>query len=182
MSNESVLDKIQNKKQNPSPNVNTLLKISLGLVFLTVLSSTLVYAETVDVEVTPFDADYATTGLTISNAQLDVELVVSTLVNDTPKTQCGPGTVLKNNTCVLDERCGPGTVLKNNTCVLDERCGPGTILVNGECIVEKSTSKSITISKAMGKELITGVITALVIAGIVGIILGIIAKASKKNN
>jgi hypothetical protein len=165
MSNESVLDKIQNKKQNPSPNVNTLLKISLGLVFLTVLSSTLVYAETVDVEVTPFDADYATTGLTISNAQLDVELVVSTLVNDTPKTQCGPGTVLKNNTCVLDERCGPGT-----------------ILVNGECIVEKSTSKSITISKAMGKELITGVITALVIAGIVGIILGIIAKASKKNN
>ncbi len=69
------------------------MKISLGLVFLTVLSSTLVYAETVDVEVTPFDADYATTGLTISNAQLDVELVVSTLVNDTPKTQCGPGTV-----------------------------------------------------------------------------------------
>jgi hypothetical protein len=88
-----------------------------------------------------------------------------TPVDDTPKTQCGPGTVLKNNACVLDERCGPGT-----------------ILVNGACIVEESTSKSITLSKAMGKELITGVIAAIVIAGIVGIILGVIAKASKKNN
>ncbi len=73
-------------------------------------------------------------------------------------------------------------LFKNNTCVLDERCGPGTILVNGACIVEESTSKSITLSKAMGKELITGVIAAIVIAGIVGIILGVIAKASKKNN
>ncbi|HIE46278.1 MAG TPA: hypothetical protein EYP96_00590, partial [Nitrosopumilus sp.] len=89
MSNESVLGIIQNEKQNHSPNVNTLLKISLGLIFLTVLSSTLVYAETfsVDVEGTSFDVDYTTTGLTISNTQLDLDfisLIISVDVTDSP--------------------------------------------------------------------------------------------------
>ena len=77
-------------------------------------------------------------------------------------------------------QCGPGTVLKNNACVLDERCGPGTVLVNEECVIEELSVKPSTVSKTMGKELITGVIAALVIAGIVGIILGLMAKASKK--
>ena len=40
-------------------------------------------------------------------------------LDTTPKTQCGPGTVLKDGACVLDERCGPGTVLKDGACVLD---------------------------------------------------------------
>ena len=66
--------------------------------------------------------------------------------------------------------------------MLDERCGPGTTLVNGECTVVESSSKPPTVSKTMGKELITGLIAALVIAGIVGIIFGLMAKASKKNN
>ncbi len=82
-----------------------------------------------------------------------------------PKTQCGPGTVLKDGTCVLDERCGPGTVLKD-----------------GACVLESTPKSSETSVKGMGKELITGIIAALVIAGVVGIILGIISKASKSNN
>ncbi len=79
-----------------------------------------------------------------------------------PKTQCGPGTVLKDGTCVLDERCGPGTVLKD-----------------GACVLESTPKSSETSVKGMGKELITGIVAALVIAGIVGIILGLISKASK---
>jgi len=34
-----------------------------------------------------------------------------------PKTQCGPGTVLKDGICVLEEKCGPGTVLQDGVCV-----------------------------------------------------------------
>ena len=35
------------------------------------------------------------------------------------QTQCGPGTILQNDSCVLDERCGPGTSLEDGVCVLD---------------------------------------------------------------
>jgi hypothetical protein len=42
-----------------------------------------------------------------------------------PSAGCGPGTVLKGNTCVLapqesSDGCGEGTVLKGNECVLDK--------------------------------------------------------------
>ena len=40
-------------------------------------------------------------------------------MSSTPKTECGPGTVLKDDVCVLDERCGPGTVLEDGVCVLN---------------------------------------------------------------
>jgi len=86
-------------------------------------------------------------------------------VEETPKTQCGPGTVLKDGACVLDERCGPGTVLKD-----------------GACVVE-STPKSSGISeKGMGKELIVGTVAALAVAGVIAIILGVISKASKSKD
>jgi len=58
-------------------------------------------------------------------------------VDDTPKTQCGLGTILKDGVCVLDERCGPGTVLKDGVCVLDERCGLGTVLKDGVCVLDE---------------------------------------------
>ncbi len=51
-----------------SPNVNSLLKISLGLILFTIISSALVYAETVTVNVdgTSYDIDYTATGKTVS--------------------------------------------------------------------------------------------------------------------
>src|SRR3989338_3123885 len=39
--------------------------------------------------------------------------------DETPKTECGVGTVLKDDVCVLDERCGPGTVLTDGVCVAE---------------------------------------------------------------
>ena len=86
-------------------------------------------------------------------------------VDDTPKTQCGPGTVLKDGACVLDERCGPGTVLKD-----------------GACVVESTPQSSGISGKGIGKELIIGVVAAIVIAGIIAIILGLISKASKNRD
>jgi len=84
--------------------------------------------------------------------------------DDTPKTQCGPGTILKDGACILDERCGPGTILKDGACILD------------------SAPQTTSSSKGLGKESIIGFVAAFVIAGTVAVILGIIARASKSSN
>jgi len=51
--------------------------------------------------------------------------VIETPVIETPEltnsstNQCGPGTVLEGDACVIDPRCGPGTVLEGDACVVD---------------------------------------------------------------
>ena len=242
------------------PNVNSLMKISLGLIFFTILSTAFVYAETIsaDVDGTSFDIVYTTMGMNIVgiesdtesmslilsvdvtdlNGKLDVVLdrsffdsvyddvddlffiladgdeviskeiqttsqsrtlsitvpygteeleiigsvfgssveeiiveeiiveeiiVEEIIVNDVPDNECGPGTILENNICVLDQRCGPGTILEGNACVLDST------------LVKSSTP-------GHTKELIMSVTTALGIAGIIGIILAIIARINKNKN
>jgi len=44
------------------------------------------------------------------------------------------------NKCVIPEPetqpCGPGTYLKDGTCVIDDRCGPGTTMIDGTCMVD----------------------------------------------
>ena len=87
------------------------------------------------------------------------------IVDSTPKTQCGPGTVLKNGACVLDERCGPGTVLKDGACVVES--------------VPQSSGASVNI---VGKEMIVGVVAAFVVAIAIIIVLGLMAKASKSKD
>ena len=84
---------------------------------------------------------------------------------------------------VTDENnneCGPGTVLENNICVLDQRCGPGTVLEGDACVIDSTPVKSS--SPSISKELIMSVTIAFVIAGIVGIIFALIAKANKNKN
>jgi hypothetical protein len=255
------VEKSQSKKLMHSPNVNSLLKISLGLILFTIISSALVYAETVTVNVDgiSYDIDYTATGMTVSGVEADldfvsliftvdvtnspgilditfdrsffdsifegtdddfiiladgdeptsteteitsqsrtlnielpagteeVEIIGSSFDNpmsistddsdadkaaadkaaadDTPKTQCGPGTILKNGACVLDERCGPGTILKDGTCIVES--------------TPKSPNTSVS---GLGKDLGMGLIAAIVIAGVIAIILGIVAKADKSSN
>jgi hypothetical protein len=258
------------------PNVNSLLKISLGLVLLTMISFALVYAETipVDVEGNSFDVDYDVTGMTLSAMSADTDFIsliltvevqsssgilditlnrsffdsiyegldddfiiladgieptfsetdtssqsrtlsielpsgtqeieiigsvfgdpesdvvvdtadadkaaadkaaadkaaadkaaadkAAATANTTQPTQCGPGTILQNGACMLDERCGPGTILRDGTCVLDSKSQPSDVSV-----------------KSLGKEMVMGIIIAFVAAGTIGIILGIMSKASK---
>jgi hypothetical protein len=281
-------------RKNNVPNVNSLLKISLGLVFFTIVASVMVYADSVPVDVdgTSFDFTYSGTGVTVNSVSSDldfVSLLVSVDVtesdavleitldrsffdsvsdngdepfmvlvdgDDLAFTQISTsdvsrtlsiglptgteeieifGTifakpvpelfeeveVIEEPEVTMDEteqvtdvqdseieiveesieetstlsteentqeiiktpsvQCGPGTLLIDGECVLDERCGPGTMMVDGICEVVESQEAE-TVRPGMGKEFVTGIIAAFVLAGIVGIILGIIAKGSRKKN
>ena len=269
------INKLQSDRLKHFPNVSSLLKISLGLVLFTIVSTALVYAETISVDVggTSYNVDYTATGMTLDAIEADLDFVSLILTVDvpdsdatlditfersffdstfdgldddfiilvdgdeptftetettsqsrtlsidlpagteeieiigssfgesasiaeeetpveepieetpveepvvedkpvvtTPKVQCGPGTILKDGACVLDERCGPGTILKDGACVLDSASIP-PVKVPAETSV-----------KGMGKETIVAFVAAFVIAGTVGVILALISKASKSSN
>ena len=271
----SGVEKTQIQRLNPLPNVNSLLKISLGLIFFTLLSTALVYAETipVDIEGTSYNVDYTATGMTVSGVEVDLESfslifavdasstgtldvvldrtffdalyddngvivddeffiladddysnfieiettdqsrtlsvevpagtldieIIGTIFNTVPDTTDDSAAADKaaadkaaadkaaadkaaadSNT--TPTQCGPGTILKDGACVLDERCGPGTIFENGVCVLDSTPQPTTTSVKGLGKDLMMGVIAAIAIAGVVGIILGILAKASKSND
>jgi hypothetical protein len=289
MLNYSGIEKTQTERLRYLPNVNSLLKISLGLILFTIISTALVYAESlsVNIEGTSYDVDYTATGMTVSGVESDLDfisLIFTVDVTSSPgtlditfdrsffdsvyqeqdddfiiladgdepnftETQTNSisrtlsielpagteeleiiGSSFDNTVMTTDDsdadqaaadktaadkaaadktaadktaadkaaadktaadktaadkttstQCGPGTVLKDGVCALDERCGPGTVLKDGACVVESTPQSTTTVSKGMGKELVMGVITAIIIAGIIGIILGIIAKASKSD-
>jgi len=82
-----------------------------------------------------------------------------------PETPSGPKT-----------QCGPGTVLKDGVCVLEEKCGPGTTLQDGMCVASPSAKKT---DVSIYRDFITGGGIALVIAFIVMIFFAIISRASR---
>jgi len=287
--NNYSLDKLQSESLKHFPNVNSLLKISLGLVFFTIISSALVYAETisVDIEGNSFDVEYSADQVVINSiiaeyepandyagliigvevtgnsgtldfiferaffdsifegveddffilidgdfadfteiktaqsrslsievpsGSEDIEIIGTvfgnpaaeteettmeeTMEEETMEEETMEEETMEEETMeeeTLDEpaetveetpktQCGPGTILKNGACVLDERCGPGTVLKDGACVLESAPKSSETSVKGMGKELITGIIAALVISIIIIIILGAISKASKSKD
>ncbi|HEU04494.1 MAG TPA: hypothetical protein ENH95_05210 [Nitrosopumilus sp.] len=73
-------------------------------------------------------------------------------------------------------QCGPGTVLKDGVCVLEEKCGSGTILQDGVCVVSPSAKKT---DVSIYRDFITGGGIALGIAFIMIIFFAIIARASR---
>ena len=81
----------------------------------------------------------------------------------------------------LPTQCGPGTLLKDGACVLDERCGPGTLLKDGACVLDSASQSSGSSGKAMGKESLMGFAVAFLVAGTVAVVFGIIARASKSS-
>jgi len=260
---EKNMNKLQSERLGYFPNVNSLMKISLGLIFFTVLSTVFVYAETitVDVDGTPFDISYTATGMTVTGIESDIEsfsLIFSVDVTDlngildvefersffdsiyddtddlffiladgdeaiseeiqtnsqsrslTIKVPSGTedleiiGSVFDISKSEIivpvvtapvvtapvvtasvisnpsNNECGPGTVLENNVCVLDERCGPGTVLENNVCVLDSVPVKSSSSSNS--KELIMGVTVAFVIAGVIGIIFALISKANRNKH
>ena len=103
-------------------------------------------------------------GSVFENSKVLEPIVEEPIVEEISKNQCGPGTILENNVCVLDQKCGPGTILEDGTCVLD------------------STTVSSSSSTGISKELIMSVTIAFVIAGIIGIILALISRANRNKN
>ncbi len=75
-------------------------------------------------------------------------------------------------------QCGPGTVLKGGVCVLEEKCGPGTILQDGVCVASPST---FTGPVSISKDFVIGGGFALGIAFILMLIFGLIAMGSRQN-
>ncbi len=85
------MGKLESERLKHFPNVNSLLKISLGLMLFTIISSALVYAETssVNIEGNSFDVEYTTTGMTVSGFEADLDfisLILTVEVSDSTGT------------------------------------------------------------------------------------------------
>jgi len=76
-------------------------------------------------------------------------------------------------------QCGPGTILKNGVCVLEEKCGPGTIFQDGACVATASTS---SISPSISRDFIVGGGAALGISFVLMLILGLISRAGRQKS
>ncbi len=83
-----------------------------------------------------------------------------------PETPSGPKT-----------QCGPGTVLKDGVCVLEEKCGPGTILQDGVCVASPSAKKT---DVSISRDFVTGGGIALGIALFMILFFAIISRASRE--
>lgn len=276
----------QSDRLGRMPSLGSLVKISVGLVLVAILSSAFVYAETaaVDVNGVSYDVDYTGTGVTVSSitadSSLEPELILDVDVsgssgtleitldrnffdsklengdddiffvladgvepefsetNTTDQSRTLSMTLPSGTTEVeiigtqfgssetepepevtapepevmepevteepevtppeeedvivptpiekpVDEKpkteCGPGTILQDGVCVLDERCGPGTVLEDGECVIEPVTESEVA-PQGLGKQLVIGVVAAFIVAGVVGLVLALMSKASKSKN
>ena len=82
--NNFAVRELYSEKHTQLPSVNSLLKISLGLILFTMLSTALVYAETmsVDVEGNSFDVEYTGTGMTVSGIEADTDFISLILTVD----------------------------------------------------------------------------------------------------
>jgi hypothetical protein len=231
------------------------MKISLGLIFFTILSTAFVYAETISVDVdgTSFDVQYTAVGMTVTGIESDTESVslifsvdvtdstgilnvelersffdsiyddtddlffiladgdeaISEEIQSTSQSRSliitvpfGTedleiiGSVFNNSVeepiveepiveepiveNIPNNECGPGTILEDDICILDQRCGPGTILEDGACVLDSAPVTSS--SSGNSKELIMSITVAFVIAGIIGIILALISRANRNKN
>ena len=225
------------------PNVNSLMKISLGLIFFTVLSTVFVYAETISVDVdgTSFDVQYTAVGMTVTGIESDTEsasLIFSVDVTDstgilnvelersffdsiyddtddlffiladgdeavseeiqstsqsrslTITVPSGTedleiiGSVFNNSVeepiveePIVEEPIVEEPIVEN---ISNNECGPGTVLENDVCVLDSVPIKSSSSSNS--KELIMSVTIAFVIAGIIGIILALISRANRNKN
>ncbi|MEK6964614.1 MAG: hypothetical protein AABX58_00155, partial [Thermoproteota archaeon] len=79
------------------------------------------------------------------------------------------------------DKCGPGTILKDGSCVLDERCGPGTHFEDGVCVLDQkeTTTEGVSMGGSNTSQLIIPAIIGFGIAFIVMIILWLIGRAGR---
>ena len=71
------MDNLLSESHMSMPSLNSVLKISLGLIFVAILSSTFVYAEStsVNVEGNNFDIEYTADGVTVSGVEPDLDFI-----------------------------------------------------------------------------------------------------------
>ena len=80
----SRVEKTRTESLGYLPNVNLLLKISLGLILFTIVSTALVYAETqsVTIDGTSYDVSYTGTGMSVSGIEADTDFISLILAVD----------------------------------------------------------------------------------------------------
>jgi hypothetical protein len=73
--------------------------------------------------------------------QLEKNIPEETSSTSNVNNQCGEGTVLKNNVCVLEIKCGKGTMEKNGQCVVNPNYDTRESLspVGGGCLIATAT-------------------------------------------
>jgi len=148
---ETIFREIQNTSESRTLSID----VQLGTEELEIIGSEFGFSKVVETPV-------------VETPVVETPVVETPVVEIVPTNECGPGTVLENDACVLDERCGPGTVLENDVCVLDSSSTPNSPTVSN------------TSSPSSNKEMIISFSVAFGIAGVIGIILALIAKAHKK--
>jgi hypothetical protein len=162
---ESVLEEIQTNSQSRSLTIGVPLGTDeleiIGSVFNNFVEEAVVEEAVVEEAVVE---EAVVEEAVVEEAVVEEAVVEEAVVETISNNECGPGTILENDVCVLDQRCGPGTILENDVCVLD---------------YVPSTNNQ---SPSTNKEMIISFSIAFAIAGIVGIILALIAKAHKKKN
>ncbi len=275
MLNHQGIDDLKSELHQRIPKLRSILIISIGLIFAAILSSTLVYAETISVNVegNTYDVEYIGDGVSVTGIEPDLDFISlifsvdvtsssgtlevtlersffdsvyrgsdddfivladgdepsyseietttktrtlsitlpsgtdeveiigtvfgspsmepapepapepepETTPEPTPESTPEQTPIPKEDEKVEDKprtECGPGTILKDGVCVLDERCGQGTVLKDGVCVIEFTPTPTSS-PKALGKEMVYGFMAALAVSGIVGIVFALIAKASK---
>jgi len=80
-------------------------------------------------------------------------------------------------------KCGPGTILKDGACVLDERCGTGTHFEDGACVLDEKepATEEVSLGGSNTSQLVIPAIIGFGIAFIVMIILWLIGRAGRRN-
>ena len=86
--NNFAAKELYSEKHTHLPSVGSLLKISLGLILFTMISTALVYAETmsVDVEGNSFDVEYTGVGVAISSIEADTDFISLILTVEVPES------------------------------------------------------------------------------------------------
>ncbi|MCV0431890.1 MAG: hypothetical protein K5781_10005, partial [Nitrosopumilus sp.] len=84
--NNFAVKELYSEKHTRFPSVNSLLKISLGLILFTIISTALVYAETmsVDVDGVSYDVEYSTSAMNIVGIEPDTESISLILTVEVP--------------------------------------------------------------------------------------------------
>jgi len=141
------------------------IELAPGTEELEIFGTTFGEPETMEEETMQETMEEETMEETMEEEMMEETMEEETMQEETmeePKTQCGPGTILKNGVCVLEEKCGPGTTLQDGVCV--------------------ASASTLSISPSISRDFIVGGVAALGISFVLMLILGLISRASRQKS
>ena len=151
MLKEESLKRLQSEKFVSVPSLNSLMKISLGLIFFTILSTALVYAEVFSTDSVSKDSDLTFNILDNAHLKNSISYLDKTMVSVNP----GDSIIIVNND-VVSHSFVSGVSNTNNEgkinyddfliCELDEKISPGTSGYTDDNLCDFNKDNRISIS------------------------------------